>query len=117
MAEISIYQVNGKVEGLWEQLKLGVHTDDPINEDGPDILINISLVTHVKAVRLSVLLCQLHVRLDVPAVQANVVNVTQCCLVNLCHLRSHIVLNTLLICSQLGVEAYLRQFVTRAKTR
>ena len=74
--KVSVDQVNGKVESLWEQLELSVHADNPIYEDSPNVFIYIFLVAHVEAIRLSVLLCQLHMLLDVPAVQANVVNVT-----------------------------------------
>ena len=58
-----------------QQLKLGVHTDNPINKNGSNVLVNVPLVFHVKAIWLGARLRLLHVFLDVLAVQAHMINV------------------------------------------
>ena len=52
-----------------------MHADEPINQDGPHVLIDVSLLAHVEAVRLRLLLCCLHVLLNVVAIEANVIDV------------------------------------------
>lgn len=52
-----------------------MHADDPVDEDGPDVLVDIALVAHVRAVRLREDLRHLHVLLDVLAVQTHVINI------------------------------------------
>ena len=63
-----------------------MNTDDPIDKNRSDILIDILLIAHVEAVGLSQLFCRLHVLLDLPAVQADMVDVAEGGLVNLGHL-------------------------------
>ena len=91
-----------------------MHANDPINKNGSDILINVPLVPHIESVRLSEFFRQLHVLLDLLAVQADVVDVAQRGLVNLGDFRGHVVLYPLLIGRQFRMEADLGEFVPRA---
>ena len=50
-----------------------MNADNPVNKDGSNILIDVSLSAHIEAVRLRLLLGGLHVLLDLLAVQADVV--------------------------------------------
>ena len=113
--EVAVHQVNCDVKSLGQQLELGVDADDPVHQDGPDVLVDIALVTHIEAIRLGVLLSQLHVLLDLPAVQADMVDVADGRLVDLADLRVDILFDPLLIVGELGVGADdLGEFVARA---
>ena len=94
-----------------------MHRDDPVNKNGPHILIDVSLGPHVEAIGLCDLLCVLHVLLDVLAVVAHVVDVRDRGLINLTDLRCHILLNATLIGRQFIVHSNLRQFVSRSEPR
>ena len=91
-------------------------TDNPIDKNSSNVLVDVTLAAHVEAVGLCVLLSRLHVLLNIPAVQTDVVDVTESSLINFTDFRGHIMLNSLLICSQLGMEANLWQLVTAAQT-
>ena len=90
-----------------------MHRNNPVNEDRPHVLIDVTLVPHVEPVRLSELFGRLHVFLNFFAVKTHVVDVCEGRLVNLRHLGKHILLNALLECPHLRVESNLRQFVAR----
>ena len=80
--KVTIDQVNGEEECLWQQLKFSVHTNNPIDKNSTNVLINVSLVAHVKAIWLREFFCHLHVLLNFLAVETHMVDIAQCGLVN-----------------------------------
>lgn len=73
----AIDEVDCDEEGLREALELGMHRDEPVYQDRPHVLINLSLSAHVKAIWLRFSLRHLHVPLNVGTVDAHVVDVRQ----------------------------------------
>lgn len=114
--EVAVDEVDCQVKSLGQQLELGMDANDPVHQDGPDVLVDVALVTHVEAIRLGELLGQLHVLLDLPAVLADMVNVADGRLVDLADLRVDILLDPLLVVGKLSMGADdLGEFVTRAE--
>lgn len=92
-----------------------MYANEPVNEDGSHIFIDIALHTHVKAIRLSKLLSRLHILLNVVAVKAHVVDVSDCCPIDFVNSGVDALLDSLLVYLQLVVHANCGQFVAGAQ--
>jgi len=115
--EVAINDVDSDIKGLGQQLEFGVHVDEPVDQNGSHIFVNLGLALHVGCVRLSLFFHELHILLDVGAVLAHVVDVGHRRLVQLVHARVDVALDALAIHLELSAEADFRKFVARTKTR
>lgn len=114
--EVAIDQVYSDKEGLGEAFELESNADEPVNQDGPGILSDVPLLAHVEPVWLRGTLRLLHVLLDVSAVDAHMVNVTESGFVDFRDVLVDVILNALVVEILLRGEADLREFVPRSET-
>ena len=114
--EVAVDKVDRDVERFGEQFKLDMHADQPVDEDSPNVLINVCLLAHVEAIRLRRLLRSLHMLLNVVAVEADVIDVRKGHHVDLVYASIDCIFNALLVSLELVGRTDRRQLVARAKT-
>lgn len=86
-----------------------MNLQDPVNQNGSNVLVDLSLALHVAWVRQSLSFCLLHMQGDICTVLADLVNVTERAAVHLIYVTDDITLNSLLVHGQLRGETNLWQ--------
>ena len=110
--EVSVNEVNSDVKSLGEQFELRVDTDQPVDQDGPDIFVDVSLPFHIEPVWHRCVFGRLHVGLDFCAVLTYMVDVRQRGLVHLVDVGDDVLLDAVVVHLKLHVEADLGEFLS-----
>jgi hypothetical protein len=86
-----------------------MNLQDPVNQNGSNVLVYLSLALHVAWVRQSLSLCLLHMQGDICTVLTDLVNVTERAAVHLIYVTDDITLDSLLVHGQFRGETNLWQ--------